>query len=122
MTMPDTPELPPRPEPRIVSYQTDGAMRTTELRTYDGFDMDDYARAAILADRATRLAEAPKGWVLVPVEPTHAMQDAAHKATLERYDFMDPAIPPAVYRAMLDAAPAASSPEAADEPQEPSGA
>ena len=44
-------ELPPLPEARIVSYQTDSTMRRMELRTYSGEDMKDYARAAIEADR-----------------------------------------------------------------------
>lgn len=45
----ELPPLPPLPEARIVSYQTDGTMRSMELRTYSGWDMKDYARAAVAA-------------------------------------------------------------------------
>ncbi|NGR09343.1 DUF2283 domain-containing protein [bacterium SGD-2] len=47
-------ELPPLPEARIVSYQTDSTMRRMELRTHSDEDMRDYARAAIEADRKRR--------------------------------------------------------------------
>lgn len=44
-------ELPPLPESRIVSYQTDSTMRSMELRTHSDEAMQDYARTAIEADR-----------------------------------------------------------------------
>lgn len=47
-------ELPPLPEARIVSYQIDSTMRSMELRTYSDQDMQEYARAAIEADRQRR--------------------------------------------------------------------
>lgn len=53
----DSIELPPLPEARIVSYQTDSTMRCMELRTHSNEDMRDYARAAIEADRKRRGAE-----------------------------------------------------------------
>lgn len=46
--------LPPLPEARIESRQTDSTMRTTVLHTYDESDMRYYARAAVLADRQQR--------------------------------------------------------------------
>lgn len=47
-------KLPPLPEARIVSYQTDSTMRSMELRTYCDEDMQAYATAAIEADRQAR--------------------------------------------------------------------
>lgn len=47
-------ELPPLPEARIVSYQTDSTMRSMELRTHSDEDMRDYARTAIEADHQRR--------------------------------------------------------------------
>jgi hypothetical protein len=38
------PNLPPLPEARIESYQIDGTMRKTTLRTYSEFDMREYGR------------------------------------------------------------------------------
>lgn len=50
----DDVELPPLPEARIESRQTDSTMRTTVLHTYDESDMRYYAHAAVLADREKR--------------------------------------------------------------------
>lgn len=50
-------ELPPLPEARIVSYQTDSTMRSMELRTHSDDDMCDYARAAIEAAKPHIIAE-----------------------------------------------------------------
>jgi hypothetical protein len=44
-------ELPPLPEARIESRQTDSTMRTTVLHTYDEQDMRVYAFDAVVADR-----------------------------------------------------------------------
>lgn len=41
------PNLPPLPDPLIVSYQVDSTMRRTELRTYDDADMYAYAEEAV---------------------------------------------------------------------------
>lgn len=79
--MKDQIELPPLPEARIVSYQTDSTMRSMELRTHSDEDMRDYARAAI-EPYAKRIAEleayrqrrgepmTPEGFRLVAVNET----------------------------------------------------
>lgn len=46
--------LPPLPEPQIESRQTDGAMRTLTLHTFSSTEMQEYATAAIAADRELR--------------------------------------------------------------------
>jgi hypothetical protein len=42
-------ELPPLPEPAIVSYQTDSAMRTQILSTYTADQTRSYAASAVAA-------------------------------------------------------------------------
>jgi len=46
---------------------------------YDGYQMREYARQAIAADRMSRQVEVPEGWALVPIQPSQAMIDAASK-------------------------------------------
>jgi hypothetical protein len=85
---------------------------------YTAVQMCAYARTAILADRAAGRASAePEGFVLVPREPTEAMQYAAERAFVEwgrQCDFeRDGEVPftkdkfthSDSYRAMLAAAP-----------------
>lgn len=56
-------QLPPLPEPRIVSYQTDSTMRSMELRTYDESDMRGFARAAFAQARHEALEEAAQACI-----------------------------------------------------------
>jgi len=82
-----------------------------EVNGYTADHMNEFARAAVLADRA--LNATAQGMVLVPMEPTEAMKDAAVTAyqawlaaekpwsTFEHSDS---------YRAMLAAAPTAPIP------------
>lgn len=53
-------ELPPLPEARIESYQTDAVMRRTTLHTYSASDMRAYAEEAIKLDRAQQ--ETDRDW------------------------------------------------------------
>lgn len=55
------PNLPPLPDPLIVSYQVDSTMRRTELRTYDDADMYAYAEEAV---RQALAAEVPVAWAI----------------------------------------------------------
>lgn len=81
-------ELPPLPEARIVSYQTDSTMRRMELRTHSDEDMRDYARAAIEADRKRR--GEPVAWRYLTPTGWHATTDAARALGAAEHHTVEP--------------------------------
>jgi len=65
-------KLPPLPE--CDSYCT--YKDSHDYDVWNAENMQAFARAAVLADRAARAVEVPEGWLLVPIEPTLEMIDA----------------------------------------------
>lgn len=67
--MPDHQELPPLPEPEVVSYVTDSVMRKSELRTFSRSQVEDIQRQAFEAGKRSAVpavsgetVEMPEFW------------------------------------------------------------
>ena len=78
----DLPELPDLPQPDVYDPGRFGvAWVGVKVIKY----AQDYARAAILADRAARQEAVPAGFWLAPIEPDEEMVDAVRNADLDIY-------------------------------------